>query len=46
MKLEDILTKINNIKECNFVNKNSNYKLDTIFVSKITGGVYKSYIIY
>jgi hypothetical protein len=46
MKLEDILEKINNIEECKFVNKNSNYTLDTIFVSKITGGVYKSYIIY
>ena len=46
MKLEDILTKINNIKECNFLNKNSNYKLDNIWVNKITGGGYKSYIIY
>ena len=46
MKLQDILEKINEIEECKFVNKNSNYILDTIFVSKTTGEVYKAHIIY
>ena len=43
MNLEDILEKINGIEECKFKSK---YTLDTIFASRISGGVYKAYIIY
>lgn len=43
MNLEDILEKINGIEECKFKSK---YNLDTIFASRISGGVYKAHIIY
>ena len=46
MKLEDIMYKINEIKECKLKNETS-YTMETIWVSKIkNGGVYKAYIIY
>lgn len=44
MKLEDVIKKINNIEECKF-NKNR-YTLDTIYASKMAGGVVKTYIIF
>ena len=46
MKIEDIIQKISKINECKFKNKYKNYTLDTIWVNKINGGVYKANIIY
>ena len=46
MNLEDIIQKINEIPDCKFVNKTSKYILDTIYATKMTGGIYKAYIIY
>ena len=45
MKIEDVMNKINEIKECKL--KKTIYTVETIWVSKIkNGGVYKAYIIY
>ena len=48
MKLEDILNKLNQIEDIRFNNKNKNdkYTLDTVWASKIKGGLCKTYIIY
>ena len=46
MKLEDILNKLNQIEDIRFKNKNDKYTLDTVWTSKIKGGVCKTYIIY
>lgn len=46
MTMEDIIAKINQIDECKFKNRNTNYILDTIWANKQTGGVYKANIIY
>jgi hypothetical protein len=46
MKLEDILNKLNQIEDIRFNNKNDKYTLDTVWASKIKGGVCKTYIIY
>ena len=45
MKIYDIVNKINEIEECKLENK-IKYTVDTIWVNKISGGTYKSYIIY
>jgi len=45
MKLEDVMNKINDMKECKL--QKTIYNVETIWVSKIkNGGVYKAYIIY
>lgn len=44
MKFEDVIKKINSIEECKF-EKNS-YTLDTIYASKMTGGLVKEHIIF
>ena len=46
MKIEDIIHKINEIEECKFKTKPVTYNLDTIWVNKKSGGVYKAYIIF
>ena len=43
IKLEHVLEKMNGIEECKFKSK---YALDTVFASRISGGVYKAHIIY
>ena len=45
MKIEDIIIKINEIKECRFKNKMI-YTMDTILANKKCGEVCKTYIIY
>ena len=45
MKIEDIIIKINEIEECRFKNKIT-YIMNTIWASKETGGLCKTYIIY
>lgn len=45
MKIYDIITKINEIDECKIENK-IKYTLETVWANKISGGVYKVYIIY
>jgi hypothetical protein len=46
MKLEDVIMKINEIDECKNNNKTTKYIINTIYASKISGGVCKTYIIY
>jgi hypothetical protein len=46
MNINDIIEKINNIEECKFENKSNKYILNTIWATKNTGGIYKTYIIY
>ena len=46
MKLEDILNKLNQLEDIRFKNKNDKYTLDTIWASKMKGGICKTYIIY
>ena len=46
MNINSVLSKINDIEECRFKNKITNYTVSTIYSNKMTGGVYKSYIIY
>jgi len=45
MRLDDIISKINEIEECKLENK-IKYTLDTIWANKTFGGTYKAYIIY
>jgi hypothetical protein len=44
MKIEDIIIKINEIKECRF--KKIKYTMETIWANKKCGGICKTYIIY
>jgi hypothetical protein len=46
MSLADVLNKINQIVECKFENEREKYMVDTVWVTKYTGGVFKAYIIY
>lgn len=46
LEFDDVIQKINSIAGCNVTNKYSNYILDTIWVTKIHGGLCKAYIIY
>jgi hypothetical protein len=46
MKLEDIMNKLNQLEDIKFKNKTDKYTLDTIWASKIKGGICKTYIIY
>jgi hypothetical protein len=45
MKFDDIIKKINEIKECKIENK-TKYMLKTIWANKFSGGTYNAYIIY
>ena len=46
MKINDIITKINEIEECKNKNTDTKYNLSTIYVNKIFGGSCEAYILY
>ena len=46
MKINDIITKINEIEECKIKNTDTKYILSTIYVNKIFGGSCEAYILY
>jgi len=45
MKLDDVITKINEIEECKIENK-TKYIVETIWTNNTLGGTYEAYIIY
>jgi hypothetical protein len=46
MSLPDVLNKINQIVEYQFEDGREKYIVDTVWITKYTGGVIKAYIIY
>ena len=45
MKFDDIIQQINKIEECRFEHK-IKYTIETIWTTKICGGIYQAYVIY